>query len=289
MKHAKFSSWGFFLKKRRAEHFRSAREFYNKVALKISYPQYSRYEKGEQLPTLDQAIELFRFLHIPLLEGVLEWCVSQIQDRNTRLELLEPISKSKGFFKTDTKPSHFSQSFAETVHLDEVIVFNRSHRKLFSSDPCYRDLFTYINCCAQKWMSSIELSDALGISIERVRQMLQELHHLGVVNLRDDQAQVSKPLFYFPEDHEFFELKNQNLSHNFKSILERLKHSDLLQRKAFRGLYSRELNEAQLDVLIRKLDEIGNQMIKFSDSENSQRIYSLCLLLGERFSRPPAP
>ncbi|OFZ69939.1 MAG: hypothetical protein A3K03_06785, partial [Bdellovibrionales bacterium RIFOXYD1_FULL_44_7] len=83
----KYESWGNFLKKNREGHFRSAREFCARVKIGISYPQYSRYEAGEQLPNLEQALQLCKLLDIPLLEGLLEWCRAQVSESNHREEV----------------------------------------------------------------------------------------------------------------------------------------------------------------------------------------------------------
>src|SRR6476661_2541186 len=74
----RYESWGDFLKKRREERYRSAREFCSKVKVGISYPQYSRYEAGDQLPNLEQALELCRLLGVPALEGLMEWNRAQM-------------------------------------------------------------------------------------------------------------------------------------------------------------------------------------------------------------------
>ncbi|MGZ6371549.1 MAG: helix-turn-helix domain-containing protein, partial [Bdellovibrionota bacterium] len=79
--------WAKFLKTHRELHFRSAREFCAKLPVGISYPQYSRYESGDQLPPLEQALGLARLLKIPTAETLLEWSRAQVEDPQSRLEL----------------------------------------------------------------------------------------------------------------------------------------------------------------------------------------------------------
>ncbi len=57
-KRGSYQSWGGFLKSMREKRFRSAREFCSQVPMGIHYPQYSRYESGAQLPSLEQALAL---------------------------------------------------------------------------------------------------------------------------------------------------------------------------------------------------------------------------------------
>ena len=74
----RYSCWGEFLKSKRRTHFRSARDFCAQKQIGISYPQYSRYEAGHQLPSLLQAMEMFRHLDVTPAEGMLEWCRAQL-------------------------------------------------------------------------------------------------------------------------------------------------------------------------------------------------------------------
>ena len=74
----RYSCWGEFLKSKRRMRFRSARDFCAQKQIGISYPQYSRYEAGHQLPPLLQAMEMFRHLDITPAEGMLEWCRAQL-------------------------------------------------------------------------------------------------------------------------------------------------------------------------------------------------------------------
>lgn len=287
MKEHPFSSWGVFLKKNREKIYRSAREFCQKIKIGISYPQYSRYESGEQLPSLEQVLRLCRYLEIPLSEGFMEWGIAQVKDPLLHSELNSQLVNFR-LMHTEEKAVKVKDTELEsqTIPLDNVIVFNRSHLELFSSDPMYRDIFTYINSFYPALISAQELASALELPLERVEEMVHHLQKIGVIITQNGKFQVSKPLLYFPDDLEFFDLRNQNLSHNFNAIVRRLKHSDILGQKAFRGLYSRELSTEQLSFLIQKLEEIGNQVMRLPETDHPEAVYSLCLLLGSRFSRP---
>jgi transcriptional regulator with XRE-family HTH domain len=74
----KYPGWGNFLKLRREARFKSAREFCRMSELGISYPQYSRYEAGDQLPTLDSALSIGAILGIAPLETTIEWTLAQL-------------------------------------------------------------------------------------------------------------------------------------------------------------------------------------------------------------------
>jgi len=287
----KYRAWGNYLKKQREAKFRSARDFCSKVELGISYPQYSRYEAGEQLPNLEQALALGRILEMPTLEMILEWSRAQISDSETVQELealltkardSQSLPKSSPTGKQSSGLGIFSQA---TVPLDDVIVFNRSHLKLFLSDPAYRDIFTYINSFAPEWITAEELTLALGIALPKLQKMLDRLDELGVIKVSANKCRVTKSNFYFPDDEEFFSLRNLNLTHNATQIMRRLSYADLQERRAYRSLVTRELTERQLDQVLGQLDGLMSQIVRLPESDQPQKIYSVCVLAGERFTR----
>lgn len=293
----RYEAWGEFLKQNREGRYRSAREFCTRAQVGISYPQYSRYEAGEQLPNLEQALLLCRLLEVPATVGLLQWSLSQVEEANARGELEELLKKvvhprEAGAMPVAAEPKvkaaeapPVSQS---AVSLDDVIVFNRSHLKVFRSDPRYRDIFTFINACAPEWVASEEIALALEIPLEELERMLDCLSDLGVVLLAGGKARASKRNFYFPDDPDFFELRNLNLIHNATRILSGLSHDELQAKKAYRGLITRELTEEQVERVAAKLDQVIGEVVALPESADAQKIYSVCVLLGKRFERPQA-
>ncbi len=304
----KYPLWGEFLKTRREAKYRSAREFCARVQIGISYPQYSRYEAGEQLPAIDQALELCKHLGVPTMEGVFEWNRAQLPaeaEASQKLAiLLQQLRNGEALTASsaeDLRPRSMATAQSSLgapaagtangvpsvggVRLDEVIVFNRSHLRMFGSDPAYRDIFTYINSYAPSWISSTEISQAMDIPRRKLMGMLEELHDHGVILLEEENCRASKRMFYFPDDEDFFPMRNLNLVHNVSSIMRGLSHQDLLARRAYRGLITRELTAAQLDQLVSKLDEVIHDVVEQPETSAPQKIYSLCVVLGERFDR----
>jgi len=286
----KYESWGNFLKKNREGHFRSAREFCARVKIGISYPQYSRYEAGEQLPNLEQALQLCKLLDIPLLEGLLEWCRAQVSESNHREEvnsLIDQIHSKHANKATNVEAANDNQiSSGSTVSLDDVIVFNRSHLNLFKSDPLYRDIFTYINSFAPEWIAAEEISLAIGVEPIKLEAMLEHLNDHGVILVAGGKCRAAKRNFYFPDDEDFYHLKNANFDHNSSSIIKNLKLNDLQERKAYRGLVTRELSVEQLEMLITKSEALMTEIISMPETNGVDKVFSLCVLLGQRFSRP---
>lgn len=295
----RYESWGEFLKGVRRRKYRSAREFCAQAQLAVSYPQYSRYESGEQLPPLDQAVGLFRHLEVPVLEGVLEWSRAQIQDEPAAQELANRLAALRSQVRESRVEPSAAPEAPGPLPLDEMIVFNRAHLKLFSSDPFYRDIFTYLNSCAPRWVRVEEVALSLGLEPSRAAVMLSDLHDHGVVvqdavaALQDAGAplrheprfRAAKRIFYFPDDPDFFELRNLNLAHNTDAILRRINHEDVSKKRAYRGLITRELNAEQLSQLIARMDQLLSETLCLPESETSDRVYSVCTLVGERFAR----
>jgi len=283
----KYSRWGNFLKTQREIRYRSARELCTQVELGVSYPQYSRYEAGDQLPNLEQALSIGAVLGIDPVESVLEWSAAQIPPQGTlaRAGISKLLEETRGQNSSSASAAWSSKASDRAVPLDDVVVFNRSHLKVFVSDPAYRDIFTYINSFGPGAVETVEIALALGLSETRTREMLERLSELGVVALHEGKCRATKRNFYFPDDEDFFELRNLNLSHNTGAIMSRLKYGDLLARKAYRGLVTRELSDAQVELLLAGIEQLLGQLVAMPETSDPRTIYSLCVVFGERFSR----
>lgn len=286
----RYLTWGKYLKAKRELKFRSAREFCAQISVGISYAQYSRYESGEQLPCLEQALLLCKAFGVSTADSLPQWALAQLQDAELRGDV-EAVAR-----KLDTAPATsaagggvgiFTQA---AVPLDDVIVFNRSHLNLFRSHPAYRDIFTYVNSFAPEWITATELAGAIEIEREKLDGMLDRLHELGVITLvagsGGSRCRAAKRNFYFPDDEDFFELRNLNLAHNSGEIMRKLASADLRERKAYRGLVTRELTPEQLDLVVNRLDQLMSGVVALPETCKPERIYSVCLLMGERFQRP---
>ncbi|MGK5082418.1 transcriptional regulator [Bdellovibrionota bacterium FG-1] len=274
------------MKSKREVRFRSAREFCAQVSIGISYPQYSRYEAGEQLPVLEHALSICATLGVAPMEGLLEWCKAQLAFENTvtRDGIDHILAEVRGN-KTQNRSATASVRSEQKVPLNDVIVFNRSHLKIFLSDPAYRDIFSYINSFGPDWISPEELGRALGLEEARVQKMLDQLYDLGVVVSGDGLYRASKRNFYFPDDQDFFELRNANFLHNTTNLMNKLSYEDLLDRRAYRSLITRELTEDQVRVLLEGIDQLLGGVVAMPETDDPRTIYSLCVLFGQRFSR----
>ncbi len=284
----RYQTWGEFLKKYREERFRSAREFCARSSIGISYPQYSRYEAGDQLPSLELAIKLCKLLLIPVTEGLLEWNRAQVTDSELAAEIETAITKLKSGQASLSAASASTAPAPESskLDLDDIIVFNRSHLKLFESNLAYRDIFTYINSYAPEWIAMEEISIALGIEPAKLETMLDQLSDIGVVLLAGGRCRTTKKTFYFPDDADFFALRNSNLMHNVTSILNRIRHEDIVSRQAYRGVITRELTAEQIAKVVAQLDDMASSVVGMPETSSPGRIFSLCMVMGERFARP---
>lgn len=288
---SKYSGWGNFLKTRREARFKSARELCRQVNLGISYPQYSRYEAGDQLPSLEQALSMGAIFGVPALEMTIEWTLAQmpvaeVLAQSELMRLLE-VARDKATGGSGSAPARKSaeKRLGQGVALDDVIVFNRSHLKIFASDPAYRDVFTYVNAFGPGWISAQEIAQALGLESGRVTLMLDQLSELGVVQLGEGRCRSTKRVLYFPDDEDFFGLRNFNFRHNTDRILESLTHQDVLERKAYRGLVTRELTADQAAHLMSGIEQVLSQAVAMPETSAARTVYSLCVLFGGRYAR----
>lgn len=278
--HGRYSSFSSFLRTRREAKYRSARDFSVRVKLEVSYPQYSRYEAGEQLPSLSQALAIGDALQVDTVEMTLEWSLSQAQGESadkirSHLESVR-AGKSPSAYVPPTLP----------FPLDEVIVFNRSHRDLFLTDPKYRDVFTYVNAFDIEHGITVEaISKALDLKLETAKDMLNALSQLGVMVKEKDRYFAAKKNYYFPDDADFFELRQQNMRHNVETILNRLTHGDLIQKRAMRTVGTRELTAEQAGWIMGQTEGLMKKFLELPEDPTAEKVYSFCALVGERFSR----
>lgn len=281
--------FGDFLKQLRQARYRSAREFCLKEGIGVSYPQYSRYESGEQLPPLATAIQIALRLQADLPLVLKYWCMEELREStDVSSEVFAALS---GAFPASGQVASGvgAAPLAERVSLDDVIVFNRQHLRLFQTDPRYRDVFTYVNSFAlgSEGIALEELTQAMGISRQEVDVLTQRLDDLGILTLLPGgRVRSTKKNFYFPDDEEFFSLRNQNLLHNMQEILGTLDHSDLTARRGLRALVTRELTEEQFGRIMTTLEEALSEMVGMEEDSASAAIYSLAVLFGKRFERP---
>jgi len=303
----KYSSWGDFLKAKREAKFRSARDFCARAPVGISYPQYSRYEAGDQLPSLEQALGLCRLLDVPAMEGLLEWSRSQVQVDGERREVETLLNRVRrgGVGEADpmdspetTLVSPVGAQISSRVPLnleegkesvfDHLMVFNRSHIKLFQSDPRYRDIFTFVNVYTpEEWISLEEVSSSLGIPAEELDPMVETMNDHGLILLAGGKCRSPKVMYYFPDDEDFFDLRNQNYHYNAHAILENATFDNIRERSAYRNVLTRRFTKSQVQHLVGRLDEILREMANMPEegSTVNDPVYSVCLLAGERFRR----
>lgn len=294
----KYQGFASYLRSHRERNYRSARDFCNRVKIGISYPQYSRYEAGDQLPPLAQAMAIFGHLGVAPLEALLEWNRAQLTEvsaqsadpaiQNTLREidaLLEQTRSGKSPTVENAAEKNRSGVNVFDVPLDKVVVFNRSHRDVFMKHPAYRDIFTYINAFHPRKVSSGELSRALELELSAVCEMLENLEKLGVVAKKEESYVAAKRNFYFPDDADFFELRNLNVRHNFDRMMGSLQFETLSTRQAFRGLITREYTPAQFKWVVDQSEKLLAQALSLSEDDGGDVVYSLMTVAAERFRR----
>jgi predicted transcriptional regulator len=294
----KYPGFASYLRSHRERNYRSARDFCARVKTGISYPQYSRYEAGDQLPPLIQAVTIFGQLGVSPLEALLEWNKAQLTEASVQVasepavaktlkEIEDLLNQTRSGTPKAENPAEKSRSGVNAfdVPLDKVVVFNRSHRDVFMKHPAYRDIFTYINAFHPRKISVDELSRALKIEQPVIREMLENLERLGVVLRKDESFVAAKRNFYFPDDADFFELRNLNVRHNFSQLMDNLQFETLSTRQAFRGLITREFTPAQYRWVVDQSEKLLAQTVGLSEDEGGDVIYSVMTVVGERFRR----
>jgi transcriptional regulator with XRE-family HTH domain len=278
------NSFASFLKLKREALYRSAREFSARVKTGVSYPQYSRYETGDQLPSLKQALSICSALQVPELETLLEWNKAQLGEAAVQKDLDQLLSKIRAGEKVSlSKPESPAEGF--NVPLDKVVVFNRSHRDVFQQHPAYRDIFTYINAFHPEKISVSQMAQALKLQPVETEKMLNKLESLGVVSKQDGLYSASKRNFYFPDDQDFFELRNMNVRHNFDEIMNSLTFKSLASGTAYRGIITREFTASQLKWIAEQSEKLLAQSVGLPEDEGGEAIYSVLTVVGERFRR----
>ncbi|MBL7715216.1 MAG: helix-turn-helix transcriptional regulator [Bdellovibrionales bacterium] len=312
----KYPNWGLYLRSNREKKYRSAREFCARGDVGISYPQYSRYEGGEQLPGLAQALELGKKLDLQPFETVEKWLSDQFPADHASLKddvlaLLRSRTASKGSLAPaiGVNPNPLAATASRvpenTMRLDDVIVLNRSHVRSFGTNPRYRDVITYVNSFPTQWISQREIAIAAQIGFEEAGSLIEDLHELGVLVLPDESTtgpgsmpvpesyndkdgylcRCSKRIFYYPDDEDFFPLRNLNFVHNVSSLMRNLSFKDIQAKKSYRGLLTRQMSPSQVSTLIERVDSLIHDVIQQPEEDASDGVYSMCVVFGERFRR----
>lgn len=281
----KYGSFAGFLRSKREAKYRSAREFCARVKVQVSYPQYSRYEAGEQLPSLSQALTLADALGVDTLEMALEWNLAQIEGSGQKA-VREQIQGLLQTIRTGHLPAPSTSTAASSIPLDDVIVFNRSHRDLFLKDPAYRDVFTFVNAFgAFEKITFEQIAKALDLPLKKISALVEHLTALGVVLREDGAVRAAKRNLYFPDDTDFFELRQRNIRHDLDKILGRITHADLFEKRAMRTLLTRELTASQAGWVMGQLESLLGNIMDLPEDPQARSIYSVCTVVGERFSR----
>lgn len=313
----KYPNWGLFLRSNREKKYRSAREFCARGDVGISYPQYSRYEGGEQLPGLAQALELGKKLDLQAFEVVEKWLSDQFpSDAGPLRDEVLNLLRSKVPAKAQSSAPVLGQVLnplaatasrvpENTMRLDDVIVLNRSHVRSFGTNPRYRDVITYVNSFPTQWISQREIAHAAQIEFEEAGSLIEDLHELGVLVLPAESVsdpktaplpesydekdgylcRCSKRIFYYPDDEDFFPLRNLNFVHNVSSLMRNLSFKDIQAKKSYRGLLTRQMSLTQVSTLIERVDSLIHDVIQQPEEAQSDAVYSMCVVFGERFRR----
>jgi transcriptional regulator with XRE-family HTH domain len=315
MEQRTYRNWGQWLKRKRETKFRSAREFCTHIDLGISYPQYSRYESGDQLPSANQLVAICRAVETDPVEALMEWCLSQIEDQEIwvqfgqalpwvaalrRGETVCPKPSSEEKDESKNRPSDAelearareearATTKAESELLGMTLVFGKVHRELFESDPRYRDVFTYVNAYDGAGVSMDDLSRDLGIETAHAFRMAETLARLGVLVVERGVGKTlyraSKKFFYFPDDEEFFDLRNKNFRHNIEGVLGGKKYAEFVKSGCMRDLLTRELTEEQYKKVRDAAEHWLVEASQMDEDPSAKTIYSIGLFMGPRFKK----
>lgn len=242
-------------------------------------------------------------LSIPLMEGMGEWCRAQTSNVTAHDEIDQFLLLQKQLDesvpdseKTVLERPPVDQPILKAPTqsvLDDTMVFNRSHLKLFLSDPLYRDIFAFANSAVKNelpdWLSIREIADTFHISYDRAVEMVQKLDDLGVLEISETDPSIcrcAKYFYYFPDDKSFYELRNQNFSQNVNSIMNQMSLEMLHQKRGYRGLVTKALTESQVISLTEHIEKLVSDITMIPTQEKNSAIYSTCILLGKRFDQP---
>ncbi|MEK7692119.1 MAG: hypothetical protein AAB425_13980, partial [Bdellovibrionota bacterium] len=169
--------------------------------------------------------------------------------------------------------------------LDHVLVLNRKHRDILASDPNFRDVLTYIQSFKPELVSLGRVATEIGLSLLRVREMCAKLAENHLLEVIGDEARGVKQALYFPEDEDFFLLKNQSFTHNVSKILGQLSVEDLRNKRATRMLLTAALSEDDFKEVQRSLEGVVESVLsrKRPGATTDAPVYSVCVLAGRRF------
>ena len=272
----------------------SARAFTLQKSLPLSYAQYTRLESGRQFPTLEVALQLAPALQVSALEMAMTWlqCRAQLSDLadsmlSEELQAMEPVLRAQLQWRGRTQT--LMRGRADPAAVADPYVFSGQQEELrarLSQDPWIRDVFVYVNSNYPDWIQEQELADVLGISVADLTLRTALLAREGVLQSAGGRLRAKRRTYYFPDTEAFFQARNLNFSHNVSRILPTLSFGELAARRAFRSVISRVLTGDQLAQVIGRLEQLLQEMSEYPDPKEPGAIFSLCILMGERFRKP---
>ena len=235
----------------------------------VSYPQYSRYEAGEQLPKPS----LRRFPSVRRWESRSlrrPWNGIWPRWREPRVRPRVKLRHFWGRFgptalRLRARSRFPFRSMRSSFSIAAIAIFFSRIRRIAIFSPTSTHFMRLRKSPPKKFQRPSRFLRRNSIG------MLENLIELGVIHKHGKRFAAAKSNFYFPDDTDFFELRQQNVRHNLEKVLDQITYSDLQEKRALRGLLTRELTPSQLGWVMGQIEGLLGRIVELPEDPRLRR------------------
>jgi hypothetical protein len=236
------------VKSTRKKRYDNAYTFINERNPGCTYAYYQRVENGTAFPKVGVALEIIAALGINQRSGLMAWARTQMPDAETKAI----------FSDLEEEPLRST----EQLSLDRSVVVNRMQAKLLESNPIYWEMLVYCSCHHEfQKFDEASIAKKFDMKKHEVRNILNELHEYGLIDLDEDGSVESKEWFYIPHKSEYVSLRDLN----FQRAQEKFWTTP--EDKRLRTTITRLVSDEQIAEIESYVEAIQNRLIDLPDVE----------------------
>jgi hypothetical protein len=251
------------IKKGREKNFKFPKTFYSQADLSYSYGYYLQIERGEKVPTAEEAIKLLELFGCDIKTGLYAWVRDQFQSEEHKAMFRTNLHQLK-----TTKPQPSS------------LAINRMQAKLLKKSPLYWEVLTFINAYSHAFKPDLKtIAENFKITEEVAGQFVTELFEHGLSDRNADGSYVTKEWVFIPYEEEYAHLRDEN----FKRAYERFWKQPSPNR--FRTTHTRTVTPAQKEQIQQNIMSLLDEVTDMPD-DPSAKAFTLGIFSSDRNFEP---
>jgi len=220
-----YQELGEYIKEKRFAKYRFANALYKEAKFSFSYSTYVDFEKGAILPSVENLIEISRFLQINVFDIVLLWAQVQM-----------PINELKDLFKYRRRPREKDPQKnigKDGLTFENTWVFNSMDREILIKAPWLWNVCVHLSLNFPKFVPVEDITRPDDISaVDLVNKYLYEWIKAGHIINKGNKLCLKLPHNYLPKTDEWKEVRDNNVRNINEELIEsittkKLKNNEL--------------------------------------------------------------